>query len=158
MKTIPAIIEMPGGTRFKMELHKRVSSCLTLDRVLKVPCPYAYGLIQDTLCADGDALDVFVVTPHHLPALLHLDVVPVGILKCLDNGVRDDKIIAVIPGDLVEPNEVAVFAISKIRDYLETYKTGFQVISYDNSEAAMQCYEEAKFEWLAQFKLQESYE
>ena len=55
---VPAVIEIPSGSRLKYELDKR-TGLLALDRVLysAVHYPANYGFIPRTHCDDGDALD-----------------------------------------------------------------------------------------------------
>ena len=58
---VKAIIEMPKGTRYKLELKDGV---LVLDRPVKEPVPHNYGYIPGTLCGDGDPElpDTWIVT------------------------------------------------------------------------------------------------
>ena len=61
-ESIPAFIEVSQGSRMKYEwCHKKKS--LELDRVLHsaVFYPHNYGFIPQTLCDDGDPLDVLNV-------------------------------------------------------------------------------------------------
>ena len=57
-------------------------------------CPFNYGMIPRTLAIDGEPLDVVVLGS----AIKQGSVVPVkiiGILKLIDKGIMDNKIIAV---------------------------------------------------------------
>ena len=60
--SIPAYIEVAKGSRFKYEWDNEIHS-LVLDRVLhsSVVYPYNYGFFPQTLCDDGDPLDVLVM-------------------------------------------------------------------------------------------------
>lgn len=123
-----AVIEMSSGTGDKTEVDKATGQ-LFLDRKLSVNIPANYGFIENTLATDGDALDVFVLGPI-LPGLTKLEVVPVGVFLCKDQGVEDHKILAV-PLYYREPQLDKT--IQDIALYLNTYKKGFKVICYVNN-------------------------
>ena len=59
---LPAYIEVSKNSRFKYEWDDDMKS-LVLDRVLhsSVVYPYNYGFFPQTLCDDGDPLDVLVM-------------------------------------------------------------------------------------------------
>ncbi len=59
---IPAIIEIPTGSKVKYELDKR-TGLLVVDRILfsAVHYPANYGFVPRTYCDDGDPLDVLVL-------------------------------------------------------------------------------------------------
>ena len=73
-------------------------------RVVKyIPYLGNYGYIPNTHMAeehggDGDALDVLLLC-EALPIGTELDIIPIGVLSLLDDGERDDKVIA-IPADI----------------------------------------------------------
>src|SRR6185295_8737551 len=62
--------------------------------------PEEYGYIPETLDYDGDPLDVICLI--HYPTFLgcHLPDRNIGVLKMMDNGEEDDKLLAVNAGDL----------------------------------------------------------
>src|SRR5437868_11382710 len=95
---VEAIVEIPKGSFYKYEIDKDDGN-LVLDRPMNQSIPYNYGFIPETLCGDGDPLDVFIVSYHPIPPLTKVEVVIVGVLKCIDNGEEDDKIIAMIAGE-----------------------------------------------------------
>lgn len=117
------VIEMPKGTTDKAEIDKETGT-LRIDRKLHVKCPFNYGFIKDTLAEDGDALDVFVLGPE-LPGLTEIEVIPVGVFLCADQGVSDHKVLAVPYGDAYDDQ-----ALIDIMDYLTTYKPGFEVMEW----------------------------
>lgn len=134
---LTAIIEIPQGSYYKYEQDK-VDGLLTLDRPLNQPIPYNYGYVPNTLCEDGDPLDIFVMTEDPIHPLTKVKAIPVAVLKCTDNGVSDDKIIAILEGD-----KFAERGVSIICHYLETYKTGFVIKETCDAEEAMKVYEES---------------
>jgi len=128
-------IEMPKGSKYKYEMK---DGTLSLDRVLKECVPVNYGYIEDTLALDGDALDVFVASRSPLIPGSVVEVEVVGVYECLDQGVRDDKVLAILKGDYVNAEADAILL------YLSTYKEGFEVMGYQGIHMADSLIERAK--------------
>lgn len=97
-----AVIEIPKGSKMKYELDKK-TGLLKLDRVLYTSTHYPsnYGFIPRTYAEDGDPLDVLVLCSEPIRSLALVRCYPIGVISMLDNGAKDDKIIA-IPFE--EPN------------------------------------------------------
>jgi inorganic pyrophosphatase len=140
-------IEMIAGDEFKRELDK-ATGILRIDRArrLSSACPYPYGFVPQTYCGnrvaelarphagrkrikgDGDPLDLFVLTTHHLPSPdLLLRARPIGGLRMIDHGEADDKIIAVLDTDeffegIHHIDECPKAIIEKVQHYLLSYK------------------------------------
>ncbi len=97
---VTAFVEIPSGSKNKYELDK-ASGLLRLDRVLysAVHYPGDYGLIPRTLHEDNDPLDVLVHINEPTFPGCQIDVRPIGVLKLLDRGEPDDKILAVPVND-----------------------------------------------------------
>lgn len=97
---IKGIIEIPKGNRAKYELDKE-SGLLRLDRVLysSVYYPHNYGFIPQTYCDDNDPLDIMILTRIEVVPLCIVEAKVIGVMRMLDNGEADDKIIAVAVGD-----------------------------------------------------------
>lgn len=98
---INAIVEVSAGSINKYELITE-SGQLKLDRVgySSLSYPFSYGAIPMTWDYDGDPLDVEIVdvTEPLVPgALVELRVI--GVMKFVDGGEVDDKIIAVLSDD-----------------------------------------------------------
>ena len=91
-----AVIEIPKDGTSKFEYDKELH-VFKLDRNLHSPVHYPgdYGFIPSTLSDDGDPLDVLVLvdTPS-FPGCL-IEVRPIGLLEMLDQGVKDEKVLAV---------------------------------------------------------------
>ena len=85
-----------SGSRNKYELDK-ATGMMKLDRVLysSVHYPGDYGFIPRTLHEDGDPLDVLVLVKEQTFSGCMIDVRPLGVLRMLDRGEPDDKILAV---------------------------------------------------------------
>lgn len=133
-------VEMSQNTTWKME-HDKTRDYIRIDRPLNQPVPYSYGYIEgNNLCEDGDPIDCFVLTDAAIHPLVRVQIEVVGVIKCMDNGKRDDKLIGVIVGDFEGFKTVGVGDIVK---YLETYKSDFQVLGYEGKEEAERVYEES---------------
>ena len=136
---LTAIIEMPQGSIFKYEINKKTNR-LKLDRPLNQPVPYSYGYIENTLEEDGDPIDLFLLTDAPIYPLTEVYVEIIGVLKCVDNGKSDNKLIAILVNDC---NGYSTMGTAIIKNYLETYKKGFQVVEEGGVEEAIKVYEES---------------
>jgi len=90
------IIEIPMGCKVKYELDKKFG-LIKVDRILysSVHYPCNYGFFPQTFCDDGDPLDVLVIGQLPVVPLAIMRVRPIGVMKMLDQGKHDDKIISV---------------------------------------------------------------
>lgn len=99
--TVNCIIELNSGTINKYELITETGH-LKLDRVgySSLSYPFAYGAIPGTWDLDGDPLDVEIVnvTEPLIPGSL-VEARIIGIMKFIDGGEVDDKVIAVLKDD-----------------------------------------------------------
>lgn len=93
-KTVTALVEIPRGGNQKYEVDKP-TGLLRLSRVLfsAFSYPFNYGFIPRTLALDHDPLDILVAGDAAQPLSL-LTARPVGMLRMLDQGETDDKILA----------------------------------------------------------------
>ena len=91
-----AVIEIPKGSNCKYELDKE-TGMLRLDRVLYTSTHYPanYGFIPHTFADDGDPLDVLVLCAQPIYPMTLMRVYPIGVMRMIDSGALDDKIIAV---------------------------------------------------------------
>ena len=91
-----AVIEIPKGSSCKYELDKK-TGLLRLDRVLYTATHYPanYGFIPRTYADDGDPLDVLVLCAEQIFPLTLVEVYPIGVMRMIDGGKIDDKIIAI---------------------------------------------------------------
>ena len=100
-KTINVIIEVSAGSINKYEMITE-SGQLKLDRVgySSLSYPFTYGAIPQTWDYDGDPLDVEIVniTEPLVPGSL-VEARVIGVMKFVDGGEVDDKIIAVLNDD-----------------------------------------------------------
>jgi inorganic pyrophosphatase len=144
---VTAIIEIPAKSRNKYELDKKTGA-LRLDRVLysAVHYPGDYGFIPRTLHEDNDPLDVLVRINEPTFPGCQIDVRPVGVLKMLDRGEPDDKILSVPCHD---PYHQEYFDIAdmpghylkEIEHFFHIYKDlegrRVEIIGWEKSDVAM---------------------
>jgi len=103
-----AVVEIPAGTSEKWEVTEGGRS-LAIERVdgarrriAYLPYPANYGFIPNTRSdpqagGDGDPVDIVILGPA-LPCGAAIRARLLGVLRLLDDGERDDKILAVSPG------------------------------------------------------------
>jgi inorganic pyrophosphatase len=144
---VTCFIEIVPTDTVKYEVDKE-SGILKIDRPQKYSsqCPTLYGFIPRTFCGDGvgslcsrsvkrkairgdgDPLDVCVLTER---PIMHGDVlvtaVPIGGFRLIDRNEADDKIIAVLDGDVAYGGIKSVRSLpagmlERIRHYFLTYK------------------------------------
>lgn len=128
MQTFPCIIEVSAGSRNKYE-YDHNSGRLVLDRVLHSACfyPYDYGFIPDTLCGDGDPLDILVMNTSPLVPGCMVYIRPLGYLIMEDEKGRDEKVLAVSSkdphwNDFLTLEDVPKHKLMEITQFFQTYK------------------------------------
>ncbi len=126
---VNAIIEIPKESKGKYELHKE-TGLLMLDRALfsAVHYPANYGFIPRTYCDDKDPLDILVLTSLTLPHLCLVDATVIGVMRMVDQGEADDKIIAVATYDesvnhMKDVSDLPPHTEKQIRRFFMDYKT-----------------------------------
>jgi len=125
---VNVVIEIPQGSRIKYELDEE-TGVIKVDRILKHPVGYPanYGFIPSTLFDDGDPLDVVLVSNHVLAPGIVVKARPIGVMKMIDSGEQDDKIICVMIDDPEFANVSSLSGISpekqkNIELFFSTYK------------------------------------
>ena len=123
-----ALIEIPKGSKAKYELDKE-TGLLRLDRVLYTSTVYPanYGFIPRTLAEDGDPLDVLVLCNENILPMTLITCVPIGVIKMIDDGSLDEKIIAVPIDDpnykgYYDINELPKHVFDEMMHFFEVYK------------------------------------
>lgn len=125
---IYVIVEIPKGSRNKFEYGKELG-VIKLDRVLfsSLHYPGDYGLIPRTLYDDGDALDVLVmINEPTFPGCI-IEARPIGLFKMLDQGLPDDKILAVPASDPIfngyqDIEDIPQHFLKEVAHFFEVYK------------------------------------
>lgn len=90
------VIEISKGSKKKYELDKE-TGYIMLDRILHTSTHYPanYGFIPRTYGDDEDPLDVLLLCSEPLEPLSLVRAYPIGVIKMIDNGRDDEKIIAI---------------------------------------------------------------
>jgi inorganic pyrophosphatase len=144
---VTAVIEIPFGSRNKYELDK-ATGLMKLDRVLysAVHYPGDYGFIPRTLHEDGDPLDVLVMVKEQTFPGCMIDVRPIGVLRMLDRGEPDDKILAVPLHDpyyeeFFDIADIPRHVLKEVEYFFSTYKDlegkRVQITGWEKSEIGM---------------------
>lgn len=125
---VTGIIEIPKGSKGKYELDKK-TGMLLLDRVLfsAVHYPANYGFIPQTYCDDHDPLDILIISQIDIPSLTLVKAKVIGVMRMVDGGEADDKIIAVAADDqsvnyINEMHELPPHLMKEVRRFFEDYK------------------------------------
>lgn len=140
------LIEIPAGSKIKYEIDKK-TGLLKVDRILysSVHYPCNYGLFPQTFCDDGDPLDVLVIGQLPVVPLSIMKVRPIGVIRMIDQGKGDDKIISVHLDDpeynhIHSIRELAPHKLNEIRRFFESYKElekkNVEIKSIDDEKAA----------------------
>jgi inorganic pyrophosphatase len=127
-EVIHALIEIPKGSRNKYEYSKE-DRVLKLDRVLysSIHYPGDYGFVPKTYFDDNDPLDVLVILNQPtFPGCL-IEVRPIGMLKIVDRGEPDFKILAVVKADPTysayhDLKDVPHHYLVEVEHFFTTYK------------------------------------
>lgn len=124
---VNGLIEIPMGSRAKYEIDKE-SGLLKLDRVLfsSMYYPANYGFIPQSYGGDKDPLDILVLSQIKVEPLCIVPAKIIGVMRMLDNGDADDKIIAVCCGDpsvghINEMKDLPPHLIVELRNFFEQY-------------------------------------
>jgi len=145
---VNALIEIPLGSKNKYELDKKTGRIL-LDRVLYAAMiyPAEYGIIEDTLAPDGDALDILVICSDPTFPGCTVPARVLGYLDMVDNGNLDYKLIAVVDCDprydnKQELSDINPFILKEISNFFANYKVlqgiKVEVGQYHGKEEAME--------------------
>jgi inorganic pyrophosphatase len=127
-QTVNALIEISQGSRTKYEIDK-ATGLLKLDRVIysSFHYPQNYGFIPQTLGEDNDPLDILVICSESIQPLCLVEATVVGNMQMIDNGEKDDKIIAVATNDpsvnhITSIQSLPAHLIAVLKNYFEQYK------------------------------------
>ena len=124
-----AVIEISSGSKNKYELDKE-TGLLKLDRILFTSTHYPanYGFIPLTYADDDDPLDVLVLCTEKIIPMTLVECVPIGVIRMMDQGSSDAKIIAVCAHDPFYSNykdikELPNHVFEEIKHFFQVYKT-----------------------------------
>jgi inorganic pyrophosphatase len=122
------LLRFPTGMRTKYEVDKE-TGLLKLDRVLysSVFYPANYGFIPKSLGEDNDPLDIMILCREPIQPLCLVPARVVGVMRMVDQGLADDKILAVAENDantkhLSDISELANHFKLELKEFFESYK------------------------------------
>jgi inorganic pyrophosphatase len=125
---VTGVVEISTGTRTKYEVDKE-SGLLKLDRILysSVYYPANYGFIPKSLGDDHDPLDIMILCREALQPLCLVPARVIGVMRMIDQGLADDKILAVAENDanathLHDIHELADHFKLELKEFFESYK------------------------------------
>ncbi|MCC7402194.1 MAG: inorganic diphosphatase [Chitinophagaceae bacterium] len=161
--TVNALIEIPQGSRSKYEVDKD-SGLLKLDRVIysSFHYPINYGFIPQTLGKDHDPLDILVLCSQSIQPLCIVEANIIGNMQMIDNGVPDDKIIAVAAKDpsvnfYSQIQDLPHHFLLELRNFFEQYKVlenkKVEIDNFQNKKEAMKIIEESIIYYKKHFKI-----
>ena len=150
---VNALIEIPKGSSCKYEIDKP-TGLLKLDRVIysSFHYPINYGFIPQTLGEDGDPLDILVLCSESIAPLCLVQATVIGNMQMIDNGEKDDKIIAVATKDpsvnhIKDIHELPIHFTNVLKNYFENYKVLenkiVEIDEFQNKETAYKVIEES---------------
>lgn len=123
-----AVIEIPKGSNKKYELDKE-TGLLLLDRILFTATHYPmnYGFIPRTYGDDKDPLDVLVLCSEAIEPMTLVRCYPIGVMRMKDEGMGDEKIIAIPYGDptymgYTDINELPKHIFEELQHFFSIYK------------------------------------
>ena len=154
---VDALIEIPLGSRNKYELDKATGR-IRLDRVLYAAMiyPAEYGILENTLAPDGDALDILVICSDPTFPGCTVPARVLGYLDMVDGGKLDYKLISVVDCDprydsIRELSDLSPFVLKEIANFFANYKVlqgvKVDVGSYHSREEAMKIIEQCRLAW-----------
>ena len=125
---VNGIVEIPKNSRAKYELDKE-SGMVRLDRVLysSINYPANYGFIPKTYCDDDDPLDILILSQIEIVPMCLVEAKVIGVMRMMDCGEMDDKIIAVAKNDMSVNHfncvtELPKHHLKELRSFFEDYK------------------------------------
>ncbi len=126
--TVNALVEIPQGSRSKYEVDK-ATGLLRLDRVIysSFQYPINYGFIPQTLGKDCDPLDILILCSQSIQPMCLVEANVIGNMQMIDQGKKDDKIIAVAAKDpsvnhITRMEELPNHFLLELKNFFEQYK------------------------------------
>ena len=159
---INVVVEIPANSSHKIEWNRELA-VFELDRIdpqiFAKPCNY--GFIPQTLDEDGDELDALIITEQPLPTGIFLKAKVIGVMKFVDDGEVDDKVVVVPADDRNNGNAINTLAdlppqlIKQIEFHFNHYKDlkkagTTKVESWGDIEEAKAVIKESQKRWTEQ--------
>jgi len=143
---IYSVIEIPKGSRNKYEYNKDMEA-FSLIGVLNSHFIYPIdsGMIPQTLSDDGDPLDVLVLIDQPTFPGCIIETRPIGIMRMIDCGECDDKILGVPVNDprynhIKNIDNITDSVLYEIESFFNEYKMSegkkTEVLKWESAENA----------------------
>jgi inorganic pyrophosphatase len=150
------VVEIPAGQTAKIE-YDTDSHRWTLDRVVDfLPYPCNYGFVPCTLAGDGDPIDVLLLG-NAVGSGTVVHARPVAVMRMIDGGKPDDKVVAVPPHglspmadgveDLADIEAMYPGVTEVLRVWFSNYKRvpgKVQIRGFEDARAAVRSIDEAE--------------
>ena len=159
---INVVVEIPAGSNHKIEWDRKLGA-MKLDRVEPIifAKPTNYGFIPQTLDEDGDELDALIITDQPLSTGIFLQARIIGVMKFVDDGEVDDKVVVVPADDRNNGNAIQTLAdlppqlIKQIEFHFNHYKDlkksgTTKVTHWGNIDEAKKVIRESQHRWQQQ--------
>lgn len=156
---VNVVVEIPQGSNNKIEWDRKLA-LMKLDRVEPkiFAKPTNYGFIPQTLDEDGDELDALIITEEPLSTGVYLSARVIGVMKFVDDGEVDDKIVVVPEDDRNTGNKIKSLSdlgeqlIKQIEFHFNHYKDlkkagTTKVEKWGEIEEAKQVIKESQTRW-----------
>jgi len=161
-KVITCFIEMVPTDTVKYEVDK-VSGYLRIDRPQKYSnvVPALYGFIPQTYCDDNDPLDIVILSQIEIQPMCLVNAKVIGVMRMLDRGEMDDKIIAVADNDMSvnhinSIDELPRHFFRELKNFFEDYKKlehkEVVVEDFQNKETAIEIVKQSIIDYNNKFR------
>eukprot|EP00242_Pyramimonas_sp_CCMP2087_P009389 CAMPEP_0198213044 /NCGR_PEP_ID=MMETSP1445-20131203/28643_1 /TAXON_ID=36898 /ORGANISM="Pyramimonas sp., Strain CCMP2087" /LENGTH=190 /DNA_ID=CAMNT_0043887635 /DNA_START=90 /DNA_END=662 /DNA_ORIENTATION=+ len=125
---INAVVTIPQHSKVKYMLDKK-SGLLKVDKVLMSASvyPHNFGFIPRTMKDDGEPVEILIMTQVSVVPMSIIRAKPIGIVRILDQGDKDDKVVAVCADDpefkdYNDLSELPAHRLAEIRGFFQDYK------------------------------------
>jgi len=128
IRTVDMVVEIPTGSRNKIEWNVK-DNVFRFSRMLSTATryPIEYGFVPHSLAADGDPADIMAIMGEPTFTGCVIEVRIVGMLKMVDGGVEDNKILAIPCYDphfnyIKKLSDVPINRLNEIQHFFKVYK------------------------------------
>ena len=154
-----AVTEIPAGGIIKYETDAK-TGFIVADRFQSMPVAYPanYGSLTQSLGGDNEPLDVIFYTRAPLAPGTLIKLRPIGVLKMIDGGEVDDKIVAV-PASHVDPTYDAIQTVADLpkmeQQRLEAFFRVYKELPEGRKKVELKGFEDAN---AAKAEIKQAYE
>jgi inorganic pyrophosphatase len=114
---LKAFIQNEAGSKIKNRHNEKTLEYLGAVE-LSESYPFPYGFILETTTEDGDNVDCFVFTQKEMGSNTIVECSVIGLLELYENGEKDHKVIAVLPGEHSSAIEAGLDSIHRFYENL----------------------------------------